>query len=185
MNATTLRDGIFALHTRRFGTVAELMVQHLLKCGKGKNLAHDLYDDAKGLKFEVKFSRVQKRAETPVSERTVLRCIEEASSLRRSVKFASWPKCRFDCNIQQIKKAEFAILYYGLFFEECIKIFKIASAAIGPQVYYSDKQHRGNVGAGQFHINHNRLQLHIDQYSFRTLTYKELLELLSCDPVTR
>jgi hypothetical protein len=72
MDAAALRAGIFALHTRRFGTAAEVPARRLIKCGKGKSLFHDLYDDARKHRIEVKFSRVQKQAETRIAEETVL-----------------------------------------------------------------------------------------------------------------
>ena len=178
MDGETLRDGIFALHTRRFGSVAEVMMQRILHCGKAHNLFHDLYDDAARHRIEVKFSRVQKASETRISEETVLQCIEEATSEHRLVGFDEWRRFRFDCNIQQVKRAEFDVLYYGLFFADCVKIFKINSADIGAQILYSDKQHKGNVGEGQFHINQDILQTHIDNYLYRSLTYEELYQLL-------
>ncbi|MEK6797883.1 MAG: hypothetical protein AABZ12_02840 [Planctomycetota bacterium] len=178
MDGKTLRDGIFALHTRRFGTVAEVMIQRLIKCGKGRNLFHDLYDDAAKHRIEVKFSRVRKASETPINADTVLACIEEATSANRLVSFASWKQIAFDCNIQQVKRPEFDVLYYGLFFSDCVTIFRINSGDIGQQIYYSDKQHKGNVGEGQFHINQDTIQIHLDRYLYQTLTYEKLLELL-------
>jgi hypothetical protein len=178
MNGTTLRDGIFALHTRRFGTVAEVMVRRLIKCGRARNLFHDLYDDAKKHRIEVKFSRVQKQSETHIDEDTVLTCIEEATSANRLVAFESWRRVTFDCNIQQIKRKEFDVLYYGLFFSDCVKIFRINSNEIGGRIYYSDKQHKGNVGEGQFHINQDTLAVHLETYLYQTITYDELLGLL-------
>lgn len=65
------------------------------------------------------------------------------------------------------------------FFADCIKIFRIKSSEIGPQICYSDKQHKGNVGEGQFHINQDTLQTHLDTYLYQTLTYEELFQLLS------
>src|SRR5260370_13265502 len=65
MRGEKLRDGIFALRTRRFGSVAECMVKRLLKCSLGRNLFHDLYDDVRNQRIEVKFSVVQKRAKRP------------------------------------------------------------------------------------------------------------------------
>lgn len=46
MNAETreFRDGIFALRTRRFGTVAELMIEALFRFHKSMNQFHDRYD---------------------------------------------------------------------------------------------------------------------------------------------
>ncbi len=178
MDGNTLRDGIFALYTRRFGTVSEFMVKRLIQCGKGQNIFHDLYDDAAKHRIEVKFSVVRKQAEMPISEATVLQSIDEATSVKRMVAFAEWNKTAFDCNIQQVKRAEFDVLYYGLFFSDLVKIFRIDSSEIGTQIYYSDKQHKGNVGEGQFHINRGTLRIHLDKYLYATLTYDELYRLL-------
>jgi len=178
MDGDTLRDGIFALHTRRFGSVAEVMIRRLVHLGKGRNLFHDLYDDAAQHRIEVKFSRVQRAAETRITEATVLQCIEEATSEHRLVDFDEWRGQTFDCNIQQIKRVEFDVLYYGLFFADCVTIFRINSSEIGPQIFYSDKQHKGNLGEGQFHINQDTLQIHLDNYLYCSLTYDGLLELL-------
>jgi hypothetical protein len=179
MDGDALREGIFFLNTRRFGKVAELMVQKLVKLGKGRSLFHDLYDDVASKRVEVKFSRVLKRSETLITESTLLRCIEEAASEQRMVSLAGWGDTEFDCNIQQIKRHEFDVLYYGLFFSDCVVIFHIAGDQIGPQIHYSDKQHKGNVGEGQFHINRDNLRFHLDTYLYRTLSYDKLLELLS------
>ena len=179
MDGDALREGIFCLHTRRFGTVAELIVKRLVKLGKGRSLFHDLYDDVASKRVEVKFSRVLKRSETLITENTLLGCIKEATSEQRMVSFEHWQTTQFDCNIQQIKRREFDVLYYGLFFSDCVVIFHIGSEQIGPQIYYSDKQHKGNVGEGQFHINQDTLQVHLSNYLYQTLTYEKLLELLS------
>jgi len=179
MDGDTLREGIFCLHTRRFGTVAELIVKRLVRLGKSRSLFHDLYDDVTRKRVEVKFSRVLKRSETLITETTLLRCIEEATSEERMVSFEHRRETEFDCNIQQIKRPEFDVLYYGLFFSDCVMIFRIDSDEIGPQIYYSDRQHKGNVGEGQFHINQDTLEFHLSHYLYRRLTYDQLLELLS------
>ncbi len=186
MDVEKLRDGIFALRTRRFGSVAERMVERLLKCSLGRNLFHDLYDDSLRHRIEVKFSVVQKKAERTITEDTVVRCIEEATAEKRMVAFSEWQQNEFDCNIQQVKRKEFDVLYYGLFFSDCIKIFRIESKDIkenrrGGRIFYSDFQHKGNVGEGQFHINPRTFQLHLDHYLYKTLTYDELLQLLTCE----
>jgi hypothetical protein len=179
VDGTTLRDGIFALQTRRFGSVAEVMVQRLINAAKARSLFHDLYDDARMHRIEVKFSRVQKQSEMVITQTTVLQCIADATAANRLLTFDEWPNHQFDCNIQQIKRTEFEILYYGLLFSDCVKIFRIKSSEIGSQIYYSDKQHKGNVGEGQFHVNHDTIQIHLDNYLYKTLTYEELYELLS------
>lgn len=183
MDGEKLRDGIFALHTRRFGAVAECMIMRLLNYSKGRSLFHDLYDDQLSHRVEVKFSRVQKEHETTVTEDTVLKCIEEAVAANRMVAFSDWKSHKFDCNIQQIKRPQFEVLYYGLFFSDCIKVFRIQSQEIkeklvGGRFSYSDRQHFGNIGEGQFHIDEGTLQIHLDHFHYKTLTYNELYRLL-------
>jgi hypothetical protein len=184
MDGEKLRDGIFSLRTRRFGSVAEYMVKRMEKCGKARNQFHDLYDDVKRSRFEVKFSVVLKKADTRISEDTVLQCIEEATSAERMVAFPHWQNHEFDCNIQQVKRAEFDVPYYGLFFSDCVKIFRIQRHEImenrlGGRIHYSDFQHKGNKGEGQFHINPDTLQIHLDNYLYQTLSYDQLYKLLS------
>lgn len=178
MDGDLLRQGIFALHTRRFGTVAEVMIRRMINCGKARNLFHDLYDDALQHRIEVKFSRVQKQAETLITPETVLRCIEEAITANRAVAFSEWERHSFDCNIQQVKRAEFDVLYYGLFFFDRVAVFRILSSEIDSHIYYSDKQHKGNVGEGQFHINQDTLPIHLKRHLYQMLTYDKLLQLL-------
>lgn len=178
MDGETLRDGIFALHTRRFGSVAEVMIKRLIKVGRSRSLFHDLYDDAKKHRIEVKFSRVLKKSETTISEATVLTCIAEATAANRLIRFDEWQRFRFDCNIQQIKRAEFDVLYYGLFFADCVWIFRIESGEIGSEIFYSNKQHKGNVGEGQFHINQDTLAIHLKRHKYRSLSYDDLATLL-------
>ena len=50
------RDGIFALRTRRFGTVAEIMIKKLVNASKSKNQFHDLYDEAVKSRIVCKFA---------------------------------------------------------------------------------------------------------------------------------
>ena len=84
----------------------------------------------------------------------------------------------FDCNIQQVKRKEFDVLYYGLFFADQIEIFRMKSSEILGCPGYSDKQHRGNEGEGQFHLNQDNISYHRKQHLQRTLTYEELYKLL-------
>lgn len=179
MDGDTLREGIFALNTRRFGSVAEVLIQRLVQLGKAQSQFHDLYCDVKLKRVEVKFSRALKKSEIPVTTNTVLQCIEAATSEKRLVAWSERHSVQFDCNIQQVKRAEFDDLYYGIFFSDCIAIFHIESDAIGPQIYYSDKQHKGNLGEGQFHINQDTIHIHEQTYLYRNLTYDALAALLS------
>lgn len=183
INGENLREGIFALRTRRFGSVAEYMVKRLNNLGASKSLFHDLYCTTHNRRIEVKFSTVMKKAEVKITEDTVLRCIDEARAEKRSVKFSEITTTDFDCNIQQVKRAEFDVLYYGLFFYDCIKIFKVESKDIKTKLEngdmgYSNKQHKGNEGEGQFHVNKQTIAGHLERYLHATLTYAELYTLL-------
>lgn len=178
MDAQMLREGIFNLNTRRFGTVAELMIRRLVKLGKSKNQFHDLYDDIQNHRVEVKFSTVRKKNNRTITEDSVLNCIFDELSSNRQIKFDDWKSFEFDCNIQQVKRDQFEVLYYGLFFNDYVVIFRIKSNEIGSQIYYSDKQHKGNEGEGQFHLNEKTLQIHIDNYLYKKISYDDLLNLL-------
>jgi hypothetical protein len=178
VNDEMLKEGIFNLNTRRFGTVAELMIKRLVNLGKSKNQFHDLYDDIENNRVEVKFSTVRKKNNRTITAESVLECIADELASTRQVNFSEWEKYEFDCNIQQIKRNQFEVLYYGLFFSENVVIFRIKSDEIGPKIFYSDKQHYGNEGEGQFHVNDKTMKIHLDNYHYATLTYKELLFLL-------
>lgn len=179
MDGETLREGIFALHTRRFGSVAEVLIKRLVKLGKGRNLFHDLYDDIAQKRVEVKFSRALRKSEMTVTEESVLQCIEAATSEKRLISYEERQNVPFDCNIQQVKRQEFDVLYYGVFFSDCVVIFQIDSDEIGSQIYYSDKQHKGNVGEGQFHINQDTVEIHVRNYLYQKLTYDDLYGILT------
>lgn len=173
------RRGIFNLRTRRFGTAAELLIQKLLNAAKGRSQFHDLYDDERSHRIEVKFSTVNTSSDEPISLKNLLSAIEKAG-LERAVPFANWQNFKFDCNIQQVKIAEFDILYYGLFFSDQIVIFKIDTDAIpiDRAIFFSNKQHKGNVGEGQFHINNATLQHHLNTYLYKIISYQDFLDLL-------
>jgi hypothetical protein len=95
------------------------------------------------------------------------------------VSFENWGATTFDSNIQQVKLGEFEVLYCGLFFSDRVVIFHIGSDQIGSQIGCCPTQHKGNVGEGQFHVTQRNLQFHLDNYHYQTLSYEELLDLLS------
>lgn len=173
-----IRDGIFALNTRRFGTVAEILVKILANADWGEDLSHDLTEKQSGRRIEVKFSRALKANNETIRQETILQNIINADDSSRMFKSTEWNENKFDCNIQQIKKKQFDILYYGVFFSDKVVIFKIAPSQIGNKIKYSDKQHRGNKGEGQFHLNNDTYQFHLDNYFEKELTYKEILNIL-------
>lgn len=173
-----LKEGIFNLNTRRFGTVAELMIRRLVKLGRSKNQFHDLYDDLQNHRVEVKFSTVRRKNNRTITEESVLSCILDELAANRQLSFDEWQTSEFDCNIQQIKRDQFEVLYYGLFFNDRVLIFRIRSDEINEKIFYSDKQHKGNTGEGQFHLNEKTLSIHLNAYIYKSLSYDELLDLL-------
>ena len=148
MEDQKLREAIFSINTRRFGSVCEAIVAKIADFGKARNQFHDLYCDKTDRRVEVKFSRVQTRAQVPIEPDNVVSAIFAELDENRTVNFDHWKENEFDCNIQQIKCAEFDILYYGLFFWDRLLIFRIESDIIANDgnVHYSDKQHKGNIG---------------------------------------
>lgn len=171
------KDGIFELHTRRFGKVAEIMIKKLFNLNKSTTNAYDLRDGSNGDRIEVKFSRVLKTNQSTITERNVIEECNNASLDVRMVESTNLDGVDFDSNIQQIKRTEFEVLYYGLFFYDRIAIFKLRTADILSTVGYSDFQHRGNEGEGQFHINPTTWNYHINNNLVCWLTYEELYDL--------
>lgn len=125
------RDGIFALHTRRFGKIAELMIQKIYEMKDSKKLAFDLLSKDNE-KIEVKFSTVLRICGEKITSENL---IEQAINSRLEKRMLTYDMVKkqniqFDCNIQQIKTVEFDVLYYGCFFEDKIMIFKIDAQKI-------------------------------------------------------
>ena len=172
------RNGIFALKTRRFGKVAELMIKKMYEYQDSDSLAYDLKTSV-GQKIEVKFSTVLKKCEENINEKNLIRSVVSSSLDNRMLTFEKAKEDCFDCNIQQVKTKEFKYLYYGCFFEDKIMICKIDASEImkDSKILYSDYQHRGNKGEGQFHINNKTLQNHLDKYLIKWLTYDELYDM--------
>jgi hypothetical protein len=178
MTPDQLRDGIFQLNTRRFGTVAEIMIKKLQSLDKARNIFHDLYDESQDTRIEVKFSTVRRNL-PGLDHENIIESICAELATDRSVNFTDWRQHKFLCNIQQVKKTEFDILYYGMFFHDCIQIFRIRSEQINGDIKYGDKQHKGNRGEGQFHISEKTLDIHLQKFYHITLTYQQLWDLLA------
>ncbi len=173
-----LRNGIFALNTRRFGTVAEHLIKILANTNWGKDFSHDLYDENTNQRVEVKFSRALKANPRTIQESNIIEEIINADDSKRMFASTEWREHKFDCNIQQIKKKQFDVLYYGIFFSDKVQIFKITPDRINKDIRYSDKQHFGNKGEGQFHLNNATYEYHLKNFLEAELTYDEVLNLL-------
>ncbi len=178
------RDAIFSLNTRRFGRIAELMIKKIYKFKDSENLAYDLIDNK--LKIEVKFSTVLKKCKNIINEENIITEILNSNLSNRGISYTQSENFAFDCNIQQVKVKEFDVLFYGCFFQDKIMICKIKPDQIltDKNINYSDFQHRGNNGEGQFHINNITINHHIDNYLLTWLTYSELWDLFKIQEST-
>lgn len=179
-NIKDFRDGIFSLNTRRFGKIAELMIKTLYNLNDSDSLAYDLKAN-NNTKIEVKFSTVLKKCNSIITKENAIKEIINSNIENRMLTFDAAKNNYFDCNIQQVKTSEFEILYYGCFFEDNIMICKINSSDIhtDEKIMYSDHQHRGNTGEGQFHINNTTLNNHLNKYLEKWLSYEELYNLFN------
>ncbi len=177
MTLEEFRNGIFALKTRRFGNVAEIMIKKIYKLEESKKLEFDKFDAANKKRIEIKFSTVLKENENKINEKNILEEIEKANFSIRAMKFKEIAKKSFDSNIQQIKCKEFDLLYYGLFFADYIYIFCMTSDQVKKCKGYSNKQHRGNKGEGQFHLNNDTIKYHIENHLVKKMNYRQLYNI--------
>ena len=176
MKIKEFKNGIFALRTRRFGTVAEIMIQRIYQMHNSKTLAYDKKN--KNKRIEIKFSTVMKKNEETINDSNVIEQCIKANLSNRVMRSKDINQSSFDCNIQQIKCKEFDELYYGLFFADKIQIFKMSSKEVLKLKGYSNKQHRNNKDEGQFHIDKDSYKIH-QKYLKKELTYEQLFELLN------
>lgn len=178
MDVKTFRDNLFQMSTRRFGSVMEILVKRLTQSQNSYTIFHDLNTDT-GTRVEVKFSRVERKHNRKVTDTNVLELIATEGLSVRIFPFGEWIYYKFDSNIQQIKKPEFDVLVYGLLFADRIVLFWATADQINGNMGYSNKQHKGNVGEGQFHIKQSNLQYHLDNHLFAVLSYQDAYDLLA------
>ncbi len=178
INIEKFRDGIFALRTRRFGSVAEIMIQKMFHLDNSNMLNYDKFDNKTKDRVEIKFSTVMKSNDNNINDTNVIEQIFKANISQRAINFSDIDVCNFDCNIQQIKCDEYDILYYGLFFADKILIFKMINEDTKCCKGYSNKQHRNNEGEGQFHINNKTIDYHLKNHYVKDIDYKELYDII-------
>ncbi len=172
------RDGIVNLNTRQFSRVVELLIKVIYNQVDSDCLSYDLVGD--GHRVEVKSSRVLKSNKLALTTETLYDLIINNSNKNRLISQKDIDRYDFDCNIQQIKIDCFDILYYVLFFYDVIEVFTIPKDKIisDRNIKYSEKQHRGNLGEGQFHINNATYMYHKEKYYEGFFTYETLKERL-------
>ena len=174
------REGIINLNTRQFGKVVELIVTLIKDYKTSTNLDFDLYDSKRKRHIEVKSSRVFKKNKLDFKLNNLYNMIINNTNKNRLLKTNQVKTEKFDCNIQQVKAKLFDELYYLLFFYDRIEIFLIKNKQIkkDKKLKYSDKQHKGNIGEGQFHINQDTYEHHKKKYFIEAQTYTQIKRLL-------
>ena len=106
------------------------------------------YDIA--LKYEDKLIRIEVKAS---------RAVDGESKEPLFVKALSYGSSQpFTMNFQQIKPACADVFIWIAVWRDTIKYWVISSAEVENSKYYSDKQHRGNIGEGQLHIKDNNIE---------------------------
>lgn len=177
MDSERFKDGIIDMNTRQFGTTAEIIVMILQNCIQSKKLEFDLID-INNHKIEVKASKVFRKQKLDLSVENFYHIIIRNSNRDRLIKQTDVQRHEFDCNIQQIKAQLFDKLIYLLFFNDVIEIFEITGKQIAKDknIFYSDKQHRGNFGEGQFHINNKTYSHHKKNYFLEAISYAKLMQ---------
>jgi hypothetical protein len=132
MEEIKLRDAIFRLQTRQFGSVAEKLLESILiELGavvkKSKNSSYDREID--GLNDEIKGSVVRKKSPLSLENGNIIETLLNHET-NRFVKFSDAQTTEWDSNIQQVKPKLFNNLWYMLFFYDCVAIFKINSSQV-------------------------------------------------------
>ena len=90
------RDGIFALRTRRFGTVAEIMIKKLYNLDESGTLAFDKKDKITKNRIEVKFSTVMKENDDKICDFNVIEQCKKANLSNRALLSTDIGKYNFD-----------------------------------------------------------------------------------------
>lgn len=177
-NVHRLQRGIFRLKTRRLGTLAEILVKKMIGGSPPRNRFHDMTGTF-GERIEVKFATVLRKEPIKIHEGNVLQVIlQDKNEIDRAIAFRERTIEAFDCNIQQVKCAEFDILWYGLFFKDGVAIFAVDAAKVPDLPAFCEKQHKGNKGEGQFHINGKNIQAHVDANMVSFLSYNQIFDML-------
>lgn len=172
-----LQRGVFRLKTRRLGTLAEILIAKFITATPPTSLYHDLTGPS-GERVEVKFATVLQKEHRKINASNVLCIVMDDEEVDRAVGFANWQHRDFDCNIQQVKCADFDVLWYGLFFKDGAAIFRASSHDVHHLPAFCQKQHKGNRGEGQFHINNKNLHIHLQHNLVAFLTYHQVFDIL-------
>jgi len=178
-NIQSFIEGVFSLQTRRFGTLAELVILEKYNLSSKTDNQHYDATDSKGKKIEIKFSRALRSNNNKITKNNILKETVYSAIHNRALSHNDFIDESFDSNIQQIKRCEFDILYYGLYFIDKVAVFTVNSEDVENIKGYSNFQHKGNEGEGQFHINANTIDYHMDNHFLEWITYQDIYSMFS------
>jgi len=100
------------------------------------------------------------------------RAVDAKSDAPLYIKALAWNSRKpFDMNFQQIKPGHCDVFVWVAVWRDVIKYWVFAAKEVEQNKYYSKGQHRGNVGEGQLHLNHDNIR-EFKKYEVRP---KELL----------
>jgi hypothetical protein len=175
-----VRDGLFRMPGRRFGTVTEIMVARLTGAGRPLDRHHDLYDAETSQRIEVKASRVMRAHPQRITPDNVLQEILREGGQPRAMTFAEAMDAGFSCGLFQIKPEEFDLLVYGIFFADRIEVLRFTPADLVSGPVSLSRQHKGG-DMGQMSIDHRSLPYCLERFHWLTMSYREFIGLLTTE----
>lgn len=175
-----LRNGYFMSSSRTYG---EIYIEPLIRKLYGLNISKTDENDAEknGVKYEIKASKVlikkNKTKNKNYLDTVISEC--EKNDLFRIFPFNECGNHEYLSNIQNVKRDHFDILLYTLLFSDCLVIFKCQKEKISLLPNWCGKHGRyDQLGkSGQFPINKNNIQYHIDNHLESILTWDEVYKL--------
>lgn len=176
--AKAFRDGLFSLETRRFGAIGELIVSTLYDMSPSHTLEYDLMDGEN--RIECKFCRVFKKHPKAIRKDNLINEVLNARTEQRLISYYD-KDAEWIVNFAQIKPRCFDKLYFGVFFSDGILVFNMTSEQVKELKKYSDKQHRGNKGEGQFGMSNRDLDEFYGKYHGTLYSYEVIYHLFKND----
>ena len=166
------KNDLFALQTRRFGEAMEIITKKLLDLEDSDTLEYDKVKNSK--RIEIKASRALAPNAEKINEDNFLESIKQASMVSRVV---NSDDDNWQVQIQQVKPHCFDEMIYIVAFNDKLEFFKMTSQQVEELEGYSDKQHRGNEGEGQFTLKNSNIDKHREKYKILEKTYEEIYDL--------
>ena len=178
MNHNKMKQKLFSLKTRRFGTCLEIITRMLFNL-KECDYKYANAVDSSGKLYEICGSTCNINLLCRLQEDNIIDFLSSSNDEETHI-------CNFidnndfNCNFNQIKPNCFDYLIYVLCFHDFILFFKISSNDIVQKSWLHHKQHKMSTNECQFNINRNSLVYHINNHLLEKLSYEELFKKLIC-----